>query len=83
MQSIAMEMNLSETAFVSVRQSSSEVKTFSTSPIFDLRWFTPKCEVPLCGHATLATAAILFNEYSNQNPELSFHTASGVLKAAL
>ena len=82
MQSIAMEMNLSETAFVSVRQSSSEVKTFSTSPIFDLRWFTPKCEVPLCGHATLATAAILFNEYSNQNPELSFHTASGVLKAA-
>ena len=79
MQSIAMEMNLSETAFVSVRQ---EANTFTTSSVFDLRWFTPKCEVPLCGHATLATAAVLFNEYSNQNTELSFHTASGVLKAS-
>ena len=82
MQSIAMEMNLSETAFVSVRNDSEKKRDFTATAIFDLRWFTPTCEVPLCGHATLATAAVLFRECSNQNTDLSFHTASGVLKAS-
>ena len=49
MQSVASEMNLSETAFI----------TGKTSP-FDLRWFTPAVEVELCGHATLASAHILY-----------------------
>ena len=51
MQSIALEMNLSETAFI-VQQGGS----------FDIRYFTPTVEVPLCGHATLASAHILFEE---------------------
>jgi len=51
MQQIAMENNLSETAFyVEEREG------------FTLRWFTPEVEVDLCGHATLATAHVLFNE---------------------
>ncbi|HEX9913173.1 MAG TPA: PhzF family phenazine biosynthesis isomerase, partial [candidate division Zixibacteria bacterium] len=51
MQNIASEMNLSETAFL-LRQSEG----------YNLRWFTPKLEVNLCGHATLASAHILFTE---------------------
>ena len=50
MTKIAAEMNLSETAFVSRVEKST----------FNLKWFTPTTEVPLCGHATLATAAVLF-----------------------
>src|SRR4051812_37060243 len=50
MQSIAMENNLAETAFV-IRQGEG----------FQIRWFTPTIEVELCGHATLATAHVLFN----------------------
>ena len=52
MQSIAFENNLSETAFVNV----------SSSPYL-IRWFTPTVEVDLCGHATLASSRILFDEY--------------------
>ncbi|MBM23502.1 MAG: isomerase [Gammaproteobacteria bacterium] len=52
MQSIAFENNLSETAFVNI----------SLSP-YSIRWFTPKIEVDLCGHATLASSRILFDEY--------------------
>ncbi len=51
MQSIAAEMNLSETAFVK-----------KLSGVFSLRWFTPTSEVELCGHATLASAHILWQE---------------------
>jgi len=51
MQNLALEMNLSETAFI-VQQGGS----------FDIRYFTPTVEVPLCGHATLASAHILFEE---------------------
>lgn len=69
MQSIAMEMNLSETAFV---------KTVSPG-VYDLRWFTPTLEVPLCGHATLATAHVLFNELGVDAKELTFDTLSGRL----
>lgn len=69
MQNIAMENNLSETAFV-VKSSSG----------YDLRWFTPAKEIELCGHATLATACVLSTVCdSNANP-LEFNTLSGILK---
>jgi len=69
MQNIAAENNLAETAFVVSRGSSLE-----------LRWFTPKIEVDLCGHATLATAYV-FKEHLNYEPdEISFKTRSGILK---
>lgn len=71
MQSIAMEMNLSETAFL-LKQDNG----------FNLRWFTPESEVDLCGHATLASAHILWEEgYLDQNEQAIFYTKSGVLKA--
>ncbi|KIH60943.1 phenazine biosynthesis-like protein, partial [Ancylostoma duodenale] len=54
---IAAEFNLSETAFPI--PTNGDFKTAST---FTLRWFTPTTEVPLCGHATLATSHVLFNE---------------------
>ena len=70
MQSIASENNLSETAFVSIYQ----------SPIY-IRWFTPSTEVDLCGHATLASARILF-EYHPElaGEEIIFDSKSGILK---
>jgi PhzF family phenazine biosynthesis protein len=73
MQLVAREMNLAETAFL-VRRSDG----------FDLRWFTPTCEVDLCGHATLASAHVLWEE-GLLPPEAiaSFYTRSGVLTAAL
>jgi len=68
MQQIAMENNLSETAFyVEEREG------------FTLRWFTPEVEVDLCGHATLATAHVLFNELGYTGKELKFDTQSGRL----
>lgn len=73
MQTVAMEMNLSETAFVVPREGGDG---------FDLRWFTPTIEVPLCGHATLASAHALW-ETSRlaQDKEARFHTLSGWLIA--
>jgi PhzF family phenazine biosynthesis protein len=69
MQSIAAEMNLSETAFV--RQLSDGL---------ELRWFTPIVEVDLCGHATLATAHALWSEgLASPDSALRFHTKSGLL----
>jgi PhzF family phenazine biosynthesis protein len=79
MQNIAFEMNLSETAFVR----SLEEKPISQSRKFSLRWFTPKVEVPLCGHATLATAWILFEAVGVSTKEVSFSTKSGTLVATL
>lgn len=73
---IAAEFNLSETAFPHPLDSSSDFKTCSK---FSLRWFTPTNEVPLCGHATLATSHVLFNEIGNVNSEIEFETKSGVL----
>ncbi|CAN7948574.1 unnamed protein product, partial [Ixodes hexagonus] len=49
---------------------------------FKLRWFTPQNEVPLCGHATLATAAAIFGECGNLSEELEFDTRTGLLKAS-
>jgi len=72
MQNVAAEMNLSETAFVVPRQDGG----------FDLRWFTPKIEVPLCGHATLASSHSLWETGRlAQDKEARFHTLSGWLIA--
>ena len=55
-QSIATEMNISETCYITKEQNES----FQSGQCFGLRWFTPTNEVPLCGHATLAAATVLF-----------------------
>jgi PhzF family phenazine biosynthesis protein len=70
LQAVAGEMNLSETAFL-VKQPDH----------FDLRWFTPNVEVDLCGHATLASAHILWQQGHAAGGEIRFSTKSGVLKA--
>jgi len=77
LQSIATEMNLSETAFLCPL----EKLPLKTSANFSLRWFTPKVEVPLCGHATLATAAVLFYDVGVLASEVTFETKSGKLNA--
>lgn len=77
-QKIAAEMNLSETVFISILN---EKDTFENGKRFALQWFTPTCEVPLCGHATLASAAVLFSEYQNKSPVIEFEAISGILKA--
>jgi len=69
MQNIATENNLSETAFV-VKQENGNYK---------LRWFTPTLEIDLCGHATLSSAFVLFNEREKNAHTLKFDTASGEL----
>jgi PhzF family phenazine biosynthesis protein len=69
MQLLAMEMNLSETAYVKIGEASC-----------DLRWFTPASEVPLCGHATLATAFVLFEKgYWPKDKTIQFNSFSGPL----
>lgn len=68
LQSIAAENNLSETAFL-VRKDGK----------FQLRWFTPACEVDLCGHATLASAHVLFRELGETKDTIRFETKSGEL----
>ncbi|NXH44616.1 PBLD protein, partial [Dicaeum eximium] len=77
-QKIATEMNLSETAFIRKLKPGDD---FTKSSCFGLRWFTPANEVPLCGHATLASAAVLFHTQKNTNSVLTFVTLSGELKA--
>lgn len=59
LQQIAAENNLAETAFVYAKGESGS-EDFVGASKFDLRWFTPAVEVDLCGHATLAAAAVLF-----------------------
>ena len=70
MQTIAGEFNLSETAFAKQ----------SGPTHFELRWFTPKCEVDLCGHATLATSVIIFDTRTVGEKCIEFKTRSGILK---
>ena len=71
MQRVAREMNLSETAFLVRRDDG-----------FDLRWFTPATEVELCGHATLASAHVLWQDgHLEPGAEARFFTASGTLTA--
>jgi len=72
MQSIALENNLSETAFININE----------SPI-PIRWFTPTLEVDLCGHATMASAKILFEHFPDiAGSEISFSSKSGILKVS-
>ncbi|XP_077206900.1 phenazine biosynthesis-like domain-containing protein isoform X2 [Paroedura picta] len=73
-----MEMKLSETAFIRKLDPTDD---FTKSSRFGLRWFTPTNEVRLCGHATLASAAVLFRNKKNVNSSLTFVTLSGELKA--
>ena len=68
MQAIGMENNLSETAFI--------VKVDAG---YEIRWFTPLSEVDLCGHATLATAHVLFNHLDYEGDSIEFFSASGIL----
>ncbi|MCU1716463.1 PhzF family phenazine biosynthesis protein [Pseudomonas sp. 5P_3.1_Bac2] len=71
MQRIAAEHNLAETAFV-VRQ----------DHLWQIRWFTPQAEVPLCGHATLASAHVLFTVYGEPGDSLEFSCMSGPLRVS-
>jgi PhzF family phenazine biosynthesis protein len=68
LQSIAAENNLSETAFL--------VKSGKT---YDLKWFTPKMEVDLCGHATLASAFVILEYVDPSSDRVSFESNSGLL----
>ncbi len=77
LQSIAAEMNLSETAFVLQNGN----KPVQEEQFFSLRWFTPKTEVDLCGHATLASAAVLFYDVGVSAETATFKTRSGILTA--
>ena len=71
MRDVAREMNLSETAFLTPRDGA-----------YGLRWFTPSVEVDLCGHATLASAHVLWEEgYLPAGRQARFHTRSGELLA--
>jgi len=77
LQAIAVEMNLSETAFVQMVPPGE-----GRAPLrYGLRWFTPRTEVALCGHATLSAAAVLFGEQGVQVDLVEFDTRSGVLTA--
>ncbi len=69
LQAIANENNLAETAFLVRREVG----------LYDLRWFTPTVEVPLCGHATLASAWVIFAELAPTLPAVRFATQSGIL----
>jgi predicted PhzF superfamily epimerase YddE/YHI9 len=68
LQAIAAEHNLAETAYFVPKGQD-----------YHLRWFTPTVEMPLCGHATLASAYILLNHLDRQRDNVVFHTLSGAL----
>lgn len=68
MQALAAENNLAETAFLVPEGND-----------YQLRWFTPAVEVPLCGHATLASAAVVMQRLEPERKQVVFHTASGAL----
>jgi PhzF family phenazine biosynthesis protein len=69
LQNIGAENNLSETAFL-----------VASGSDYELRWFTPELEVDLCGHATLASAHVLFSYVDPALREVTFHTNSGPLR---
>ena len=73
MQKVARDMNVSETAFL-----------YEDKNGYDLRWFTPAVEVEICGHATLASAHILWEEgRAGRDEGIEFYTLSGVLTASI
>lgn len=71
MQQIAAEHNLAETAFV-----------VKAGEVWQIRWFTPCAEVPLCGHATLASAHVLFEVYAESGSQIEFSCKSGPLSVS-
>ena len=72
MQKMALENHLSETAFLVPLPDNAEED-------FHIRWFTPDIEVPLCGHATLASAWVLFNKLGWKKEQIRFQSKSGPL----
>ena len=72
MQQIALENNLSETVFI--------VPIAKSEADYEIRWFTPEVEINLCGHATLASAYVLFNILGFSKTEIKFSSKSGILK---
>lgn len=68
MKKLALENNLSETAFIVKEENG-----------YHLRWFTPETEVELCGHATLASASVILNQIEPESDSVTFHTMSGDL----
>ena len=90
MQQIALENNLSETVFI-VPVPGEPVINVSADPLvisnlvseeilaYEIRWFTPAVEINLCGHATLASAYVLFNILGHSSDTIIFHSASGPL----
>ena len=69
LQAIAAENNLAETAFIVAENGD-----------YHIRWFTPTIEVPLCGHATLASAAVVMDRLEPNRQQTVFHSKSGPLK---
>lgn len=71
MQKLAMENNLSETVFF--------VPSSNKDADYEIRWFTPSSEINLCGHATLASAYVLFHVMGYAYPAIRFQSKSGIL----
>lgn len=71
MQKLALENNLSETVFFAATGDNED---------YQIRWFTPLAEINLCGHATLASAFVLYNFLNYKNPKIVFHSKSGLLE---
>lgn len=71
MQNIAIENNLAETAFFVKKEE-----------IYEIRWFMPSGEINLCGHATLASAYVIFNYLNHPTDEIIFSSESGELRAS-
>lgn len=78
MQLMGAEMNLSETAFVRPLEAAG-ANPWTSCGRYSLRWFTPCKEIPLCGHATLATAHVIYNNLGHSGGRLDFETLSGTL----
>jgi len=72
MQQVALENNLSETVFI--------VPSVNAAADYDIRWFTPEVEINLCGHATLASAYVLFEILNFKKENIIFSSKSGLLK---
>ena len=77
MKNIAQEMNLSETAFVKPLKN----LNIGKGNLFSLRLFTPEVELDLCGHATIATSKVLFDEFNIKEQYIKYETKSGLLTA--
>ncbi|RZC52388.1 hypothetical protein C5167_020811 [Papaver somniferum] len=81
LKAVAMEFNLSETCYLTRIHHHQEADESKSNPRFHLRWFTPVAEVELCGHATLASAHVLFTSGLVKSNVIEFLTLSGILTA--